>query len=548
LTARPTKPRTETLACRASWRLRLGLLLTCLLAAIPVQADDSIADVLRAKLNLAESSQSRPPLDWPRLKEFYASRDYRPVWIDGNTPNRRADRWRVALTQADAEGLNPQEYHLAAIDGQWQTEDRIGLASLELLLTDAFIRYSAQAQAGRLDPGQVDPDWHIKPPSAERTPLAWLSLNAKDFGRAVATLPPPHPGYRALRSALARYRKLEDEGGWPVLPSGPILKLGYYDRQVGLLRLRLMAEGDLQTHAFANLDSFDLDVSEAVKRFQARHGLEPDGIVGPSTRAAMNVPVASRIEQIRLNMERWRWLPRTLGERYVMVNTAGYQLEVNDNGRATLAMRVIAGQKDKMTPVLGARLAAVQLNPYWFVPSDIAAEELLPEQKKNRKFFESMGYRVFNHWGDNAVELNLSGIKWWKYNKDNFPYKVRQDPGPQNALGRMKFIFQNNFAIYLHDTPQRRLFENENRALSHGCVRVEHPMQLALALLQGDDQWNQQAIEETIESGATVNLPLREPVPIYLVYWTAWVGDQGQMNFREDIYERDRRMTEKTQK
>jgi len=532
--------RTGTLVCRAA----AALLFVSI--AWPAQASsalDDVTEVLRVKLNATES-RSDTSLDWPRLRALYAARDYRPVWVDGKKPNRRADRWRVALTQADAEGLEPQAYHLDVIDRQWSAQDKLELASLELLLSDAFLRYSAQAQAGRLKPGEVDPEWHIKPPAPEDVPMQWLSLNAKEFGRAVATLPPPHAGYRALRSALARYRKIEFDGGWPLLPSGPVLKLGYYDHQVALLRLRLIAEGDLLTEAFANLDSFDLDVKEAVMRFQRRHGIEADGIVGPSTRAAMNVPVARRIEQIKLNMERWRWLPRTLGRRYVMVNTAGYELEVHDNGRSTLKLRVIAGQKEKKTPVLGAKLSAVQINPFWFVPHEIAAEELLPEQQKNRNYFASLGYRVFNKWGDDAKEIDPAKIKWRRYNKDHFPYKVRQDPGPLNALGRMKFIFQNNFAIYLHDTPHRRLFESENRALSHGCVRVEHPMQLALTLLKHDPKWSEEAILDAIDSGVTVNAPLPEPVPIYLVYWTAWVGEPGQMHFREDVYERDRLMAE----
>jgi murein L,D-transpeptidase YcbB/YkuD len=227
-----------------------------------------------------------------------------------------------------------------------------------------------------------------------------------------------------------------------------------------------------------------------------------------------------------------------------MVNTAGYRLDVVDHERSALSMRVITGQKEKTTPVLSGRLSVVQLNPYWLVPDEIAAEELLPKQQNDPDFLVDHNYRVFDRWGDDAKELDPAKIKWRKYTKDNFPYKLRQDPGPENALGQIKFIFQNELAIYLHDTPHRGLFARTDRALSHGCVRVEQPMPLALKLLQDQPQWDRAMISATIESGATVDLPLTQPVPIYLVYWTAWVGDDGEMNFRADVYERDRLVQE----
>jgi murein L,D-transpeptidase YcbB/YkuD len=299
----------------------------------------------------------------------------------------------------------------------------------------------------------------------------------------------------------------------------------------------------LLTRSVADIYLFDVEMAEAVKRFQARNGLVVDGVVGTSTRDVMNVPISSRIERIKLNMERWRWLPRKLGDRYVMVNTADYRLELNENDQPVLTLRVIIGQKEKETPALGAQLRFVQFNPYWNVPKSIAARELLPKQKQDPQYLVARGYRVFDKWGENAQELDPASIDWSSLNERNFVYKLRQDPGPGNALGRMKFVFRNNFEIYLHDTPHRRLFNEKVRALSHGCVRVENPAQLAMVLL-GDD-WDGNRIDQTIQSGETVDVPLPEPVPIYLVYWTAWMGDVDQVNFREDIYEKDRRMLEK---
>jgi len=530
----PSRCRVPSKKQRFAWLLVIGVMFA---PAVHAQAD--IATALRAHLS-AKRPAGITLLNRSELQSFYQQHDFHPVWLTHDRPNYHAWLLRKALRSADREGLDPEDYRLPAIERQWSDESMDSQVKLELLLSDAFMRYSRQIRAGRLNPAEIDPDWHIKPENGNSAPLAWMTLDADDFERALQTLPPPQPGYQRLRKALTHYRQIKHDGGWPILRPGPSLKLGAYDRRVGLLRIRLMAEGDLQTRAFENLDSYNLPVSEAVKRFQRRNGIKADGVVGPATRAAMNIPVERRIEQIKLNMERWRWLPRQLGDRYVMVNTAGYTLDVVDRERNALSMRVITGQKEKTTPVLAARLSVVQLNPYWRVPDEIAAEELLPLQQKDPGYLADHHYRVFDRWGDNAKELNPAKIKWRKYSKDRFPYKLRQDPGPDNALGQIKFIFQNELAIYLHDTPHRQLFARTDRALSHGCVRVEKPMTLALDLLQDQSQWDREAISETIESGATVNLRLTQPVPIYLVYWTAWVGDDGQMNFRADVYERDR--------
>ena len=509
---------------------------------VHAQVVDPVAEVIRFRLDTREQSRAWKPLDWPWLKKFYASRDYKPVWIDREIPNRRAELFRDALRLAEVEGLIPETYNLQAIEQQWHGSTRATLASLELLLTDAFIHYSIHLRTGSFDPDEIDPDWHIKPSAVEGIPFSWLSYDAEEFAAAISSLAPPHTGYRRLRAALARYRQLRADGGWPILPPGPSLKEGDQHPQIGVLRIRLMAEGDLLTRSVGDIYYFDSRMSEAVKRFQARHGLDADGVVGESTRAAMNVPISSRIEQIRSNMERWRWLPRQLGDRYVMVNTANYSLEVKENEQPVLSLRVIIGQKDNVTPALGAQLRYVQFNPYWNVPAKIAAEELLPKQKQNPSYFPAHGYRVFNKWGEDARELDPTKVDWSSFNEKNFVYKVRQDPGPGNALGQLKFVFRNRFEIYLHDTPHRRLFNEKVRALSHGCVRVENPERLAAYLL-GED-WSIKRVKETIKLGDTIDVPLPDPVPIYLVYWTAWIGDVDQVNFREDIYEKDRRMQE----
>ncbi len=532
----------------AAWVLRgRSIVIAILLTVSPAYAQpatDAVAKAIHQQLDSGASERAHWSLDWSRLKEFYRSRDWQPVWTGGSEAYERAALWRDTLRKADTEGLDPRDYHLAVIEEYWSLDDAASEATLDLLLTDAFIHYSADVRIGRLNPAEVDPDWHIALPSAKHVPYSWLTLGPKDFASLLRTLPPPQAGYWRLREGLARYRKLENDGGWPALPPGPALQYGDHSHRVGLLRIRLADAGDLVYRGTGDANEFDGDVREAVKHFQKRYGFKDDGVVGPETRAAMNVPVAARIEQIRLNMERWRWLPRKLGDRYVMINTAGYRLEAVEEDHAVLAMRVITGQKDWMTPVLAGDLVSIQFNPYWLVPQKIAAEELLPKQQKNPHYFSAEKIRVFDNWAVDPKELDPSRIDWSKLTKDNFPYRLRQDPGPWNALGRVKFILTNDFAIYLHDTPHRRLFAQESRALSHGCVRVEHPVELASYLVRDESGWNRQRILQVIDSEETEAVRLSRPIPIYLVYWTAWVDDSDQVNFRPDIYERDRLMEE----
>lgn len=528
--------------------LSAALLLTAA-ASGPAWADsylDSVSSELERLLDPANNSLSEFVLDWDRLEAFYKPRGFVPVWVNGRGALPRARLFRQTLKDAPTEGLDPRPYHLPKIARLWRSASARKQATLELLLTDAFLQYSRHVRAGRLKPQEADPEWHIKPPQIKEDQFAWLTLPDKELAGAIQAMPPPHEGYRQLRDALARYRDIEKTGGWPPIPPGPRLELGDRHRQLGLLRLRLLAEGDLDIATLDDPRRFDRTTSEAVIRFQKRHGLEADGVLGDATRKAMSVPVAARIRQIKLNMERWRWLPRELGERYVMVNTAGYTLEVKQDRQTVMSLRVITGQKEHETPVIGSKLVTVQINPHWVVPPTIAAEELLPKQQKNPKYFSSRGFRVFSGWGENAKELNPSRIRWSRFNAKNFPFKLVQDPGPRNALGRIKFIFANDFAIYLHDTPYRRLFDQETRALSFGCIRVESPLDLVVYLLGGEDGWTREHIQEVIDAGETVNVRLPEAIPLYLVYLTTWVGPDNQVNFREDIYERDSHMTENT--
>ncbi|TDY04351.1 L,D-transpeptidase family protein [Thiohalophilus thiocyanatoxydans] len=493
------------------------------------------AQELKSMLNQSVVAGMSVELDRDRLREFYASRTYRPLWVDRFGPSILARQLREVLENADREGLEPKAYHLKSIDRHWLSTDATIQARLDLLLTDAFFLYSRHVSRGRYDPFEIDPHWNIDVPEIDPIALLESTLEAENFSLALRNLAPPHTGYRWLRDALAEYRRLAAEGGWPTIRTDENLKYGQTHAQIAVLRRRLMAEGDLQLPPVHDANYFDQSLKFAVERFQVRHGLEMDGIVGPGTRAALNVPVSDRIERIKLNMERWRWLPRALGERYIMVNTANFELLAFDKNKPMLGMSVITGKQERPTPVIQGLLHTLVLNPYWTLPRSIAVEDMLPRQQRNPDFLPSKGIHVFA----NGEELDPRQIDWSAVSEDYFPYVLRQDPGPDNALGRIKFLFSNNFDIYLHDTPSRWKFDQAIRTFSSGCIRVQEPYKLASYLLRSQPEWSEQTLKVVTRSGENREIPLLETLPVYLLYFTAWVGSDGTTSFYPDVYDLD---------
>jgi murein L,D-transpeptidase YcbB/YkuD len=510
---------------------------------------DRIVTEIRQQLETPPAITFAPDLDWKRLREFYTSNEYQPVWIDTHGPLHKAGVLRDTLRNALVEGLNPQTYKVGQLDDNWPSRLPAKLAQLELLLTNALLAYSVDVRYGQFNPQEIDPFWHIAQPDVDELALLRSILANEDMRAALQALPPSEAGYQRLRDALANYRQIAQVGGWSPLQAGPLLEFGTYHPEVTFLRQRLRTEGDLELRPIRDEEFFDRAVKHAVERFQVRHGLNMDGVVGPATRAVMNIPVTERMEKLKLNMERWRWLPRQLGQRFIMVNTAGFELTAFENRQPQFTMWVIIGTPDRQTPTLNGKLHTVVFNPYWTVPRSIAAEELIPKQLRNPDFFSQRNIRVYR--GDK--ELDPRDINWSKINKDNLPYVLRQDPGPRNPLGRIKFLFSNEYQVYLHDTPQQGLFNHSKRAFSHGCVRVEDPLRLANFVLgdddawyevsaweeNGNDEWNVDKIKAMMVAEESVDVPVTEPLPVYLVYWTAWVAEDGGVFFRPDIYERD---------
>jgi len=511
-------------------------------AVMPVSSgviDDALSATLQAQITQPDPILVALTYDWTYLERFYALRHYEPVWVRSSGPTPRASIVRQYLHVADQDGLNKQAFHLAAIEGSWHKRSTADLVTLDILLSDALLRYAQMMRYGQTTPLLTDSRWHIAQPEQRPVSLLKRLVASDDLESALQSLAPAAVAYRGLQDALARYRRLAAAGGWPPLHTGKTLRQGMHHPQVAVLRKRLMLEGDLQDIQVSDRQKFDARVKFAVERFQVHHGLKMDGVVGTRTREAMNVPVADRIRQIELNMERWRWLPRKLGKRYLIVNSAGYELTAFEQGRPRFSMWVVIGRTDRQTPELKGVLHTVVFNPYWTVPITIAVEDLIPAQTRNPHYLQRKKIRVYANLAK-KLEVDPGRVHWSRFNKLNFPYVLRQDPGPYNPLGRYKFLFSNKFDIYLHDTPTRRLFNRKQRTFSSGCIRVENPLQLASFLLEDMSGWDTAQIRAAVDTGKTRDVKLARALPIYLLYLTAWVGPDSSVYFYPDVYARDK--------
>ena len=353
--------------------------------------------------------------------------------------------------------------------------------------------------------------------------------------------PLAQPNDGRLRQALLWYRQMMAQGGWPTLPEGPTLHPGDARMSILLLRDRLRVTGDLSmSQTVENRTFFDNALADAMRRFQYRHGLAQDGVVGLATRAALQVPIEDRVHQLIRNLQRWRELPRDLGPRYIWVNIPAFTLEVVEQGQVVMTMRVVVGRPSWPTPVLSAQLSTLVLNPTWFVPPRIVEKEIIPRLQRDPTYLTTHNMLLMQGYGEQMIELDPKTVDWSQASKRYAGYQVRQRPGPTNPLGRVKFVMPNPLHITLHDTPLRAHFAKTMRAYSHGCIRIEEPIALAEYLLREDHEWTRTAILNAIHQGVSQQVPLPLPIPIYLVYHTAWVDQDSKVHFRPDIYKWDR--------
>ena len=437
------------------------------------------------------------------LTAFYVRRNHRPAWFDAAMGLPRADSLLQALSQADREGLAPEDYHLVAIGGLIQTlrsgalagraSDPNAFADLDLLLSDAFVTYASHLREGRVDPLTFKPRWVANERKADLPRLLEEVVASGGVAGALRNLAPSHPGYARLRQALSVYRSLSARGSWRAVASDSTLRKGDTGSAVAAAHARLIEIEELSDSAHTGA-TFDEQLENEVRDFQRHHGLEPDGAIGAATLRELNVPPAHRIRQMEANMERWRWLPADLGRRHILVNIAGFTVELFDDSRLVLSTRAVVGRSARRTPVFSDTMRYLVLSPYWHVPSGIAINDIVPAVRRDAAYLTRMRITVFTGSGADTRQVNPKGVDWAAVSRRNFPYRFRQEPGPDNALGGVKFMFPNRFNVYIHDTPARALFERAARDFSSGCIRIEKVVELAQYLLR-DQGWTRERIE-----------------------------------------------------
>jgi len=481
------------------------------------------------------------PLDAERLRALYAARGDAPLWTVGGEGAARTAALAAAFADAGSHGLDTAAYHVTGIGRRRETTDPVVAAELDVLLSDALMRYAVDVHTGRAAPARRGPGIDLAPRRLDPIAAVMDAAAAPDLRAWLDTLPPRHPEYARLRTLLARYRTIAVAGGWPALPDGPKLEVGANGPAVTVLRRRLAAVGDLPAAA-ARGTRFDETVRRGVQAFQRRLGLAADGVVGATTRAALDVDVGTRIDQIVANLERWRWLPDELGARHVVVDIPAFTLSLVEDGRTVLTMPVVVGRPDRMTPILAGEITRLTFNPSWTVPTTIADQDMLGRIRRDASYFASEGIRVYGGRPGERYEIDPATIDWRRARLDGL--KLRQPPGPKNPLGRVRFDIPNVNGVYLHDSPARSLFRRPVRAFSSGCVRLGDALDLAWRLMDGMPEWTAARREALLAGWRTRTVVLRTPVPVYLLYRTAWLDDAGVAHFRDDLYGRDRRLAE----
>lgn len=427
------------------------------------------------------------------------------------------------LDQADSHGFDPGQFTMPGLATQLGARDPQTRAAAQTQLVAQTMAYANAVHAGRLPSDSFLHEWGLKPPPYDPAPGFVQAVAQDRLGPWLNSLPPPYTGYDALRRGLVTYRTIVARGGWGVIAAGPDLKVGATGPRVAALRARLAIEDP--TVSSAGPPVFDDALAAGVARAQKRFGLAPTGVVDKSTLAELNTPADQRVDQIVANMERWRWLPADLPSDRIQVNIAAAVLSVFHDDTPVLSMRAATGRPGDETPMLQSMIHSIVLNPPWNVPSDIATKELWPKERAHPGYFKRNDFIVIRSPDGGS--------------------RLQQKAGPKAALGHVKFDFANSYGVYLHDTPNHGAFDRYGRLVSHGCVRLERPVVLANAVMTGSSQWTPDVIDQTIAGGDTVRAPLPKPIAVFLLYWTAYVGPDGQVNFRSDPYNWDHILTQK---
>jgi murein L,D-transpeptidase YcbB/YkuD len=484
-------------------------------------------------------SDYRPLADHPQLSEFTAPGS--SIWLDNQQLNHHGLDALSFIRSSALHGLNPDDYHLSPLQQLLESGLNDHASEFDALLTDGLLDLIHDMAIGRLDPALADPEWHIERDDIDPAAFLHQALLTPHLRSTLNQLIPKASQYHQMTEALSHYTSLKVRGDWPVVPAlDGLLKPGQSHPMVPALRARLAIDNVTLTRPeFAGSELYDNVLVASVQQFQQQHGLKIDGIVGPETLAALNVTVEQVIDKIRINLERFRWLPDDLGERYLLINLGSYQLTAVEHGQIKLNMKVIVGRETRSTPSFSSAMSHIVINPYWNVPHRLARRDLLPKQQKDPDYFYLHEFNIYLRGDDSGTQIDPYRVNWDFISASDFPFRLQQRPGEFNALGRLKFMFPNPWNIYLHDTPDKALFDEAQRNFSSGCIRVEQPLELAEFTLNRFDA--KESVISKIASGNNQGEKLKESLPVYAVYFTVWPYD-NEIRFSPDPYKRDKRM------
>jgi len=486
------------------------------------------------------STKDRLPLPIQRVRKtltkHYLENDGEIFWVGTN----RMTPFIQRLEFADDDGLKRTDYpvdYLIGLRDQIDPANPLAAAYAEIAYSAFFLGYASDLASGRVILSKIDRDHFQKPRKLDLLALLEGIGSSRNPSQYLSTIEPQNSHYRALKSLLREYRNIAGEGGWGTVARGEALKPGMSDPRVLQLRARLEKTGDVLPRQVPDPLVYSPDLVLATEQFQKRNGLDADGIIGPGSLSMLNVTAEERMRQIIINMERWRHMPRDMGDRHLMVNIAAFEIYTYQDGSMIEARPVMVGKNRHQTPNFSDELEYVEINPTWTVPYSIATKEMLPKLKANPGYL------------GNSFELLAGGrsipfrsVNFNNYSRGNFPFTIRQKPGAKNALGIIKFMLPNRHAIYLHDTPSKSLFGRTQRAFSHGCIRVYKPLEFGVSVLRDQEGWTLERLQNVVATRKMTRVKLKQKIPVHIVYATAWRGEGGSVEFRKDIYSRDKKL------
>lgn len=529
-----------------------------------------------------ELMENEPLFHLGVVTDIYRRTDYTLLWLRNYELSTAGKALLQQLHTSSADNLVDYNYHLSYLQQRLHnlpTRPKDATA-VDILLTDAFISYAedvfsnkltteylarATQETSPLKGGLRKVNLNFEAPLNTHTEHQNIISLVAENGKAhtltnmLSQLQPNHDGYKKLQTALQYYQGIAASSQWQKIIQGPTLKTGSQHQQVAQLRNLLTLYQDYplpKSNSFfawltkekqlevKDVDFFDEGLAQSLKHFQKRHGKIPTGALDTDTRRLLNISPRQRIKQLSYSMKRWRELPNDLGNRYIWVNLTDYRLDVIHKSRSILNMKVIVGKTSRQTPTMQQSIGSLVLNPTWNVPRRIMMYDILPQVRKNPNYLKDRNIRILDGWTD-ANEVPSEQLDFTTLSPRKFPYRLQQAPGINNSLGLIKFVIPNDYSIYLHDTNHRELFSKDYRALSSGCVRVERPLELATLLLANKQGWDRRQIDQVLEKGETTYVRLPEKIPVYLLYWTAWVDGSDIIQFRDDIYSNEDLLTNK---